>query len=944
MSKYRAFHVLAIALLLSACASIKRIIPIEELKPEDIEPRVSFVDNEKSIEIKTSNIQSIDAEKVIASYERLLNRGNPQIRQEAIHRLANLTMRLAEAKAALIDAEQTEKITPAMHQSSFTKAISLYQTLIDEFPQSINVDEATYQLARAYSLNAEPESSLALLDKIAVKHPESVSYIESQFRRGESYFVRKDYQTAELAYKEVIDKGINTEFYEKALYKRGWSLFKQSLFLEAQNDFFVLYERLLHQKEIGEKTTRLTDDLLTDTRRVISLGFYNLEGAETVQAYFKTQGGKDYEHDIYEALAKLFISQERFQNAAETYMAFIDGHPLSLNAPEFHSRVIDIYRQGGFPSLILPAKEKFVTNYGKQSQFWKTYDGKVLDDLKPLLKQHLVDISKFYHAKAQSSKNPNDYLVAAKWYKEILNTFDDPSVDSKYRFLLAETLNDGGQLPEAAIEYEVVAYHNKLSEFSRDAGYRALVIYQQIQHPKTATNLQKLTPSINSGKKFIKAFPSDKQASEILARIAEQQLMVDDIKGAIESSKQLLVLPAKRTSSQNDRAKIIIANGLFDLKQYEQAEIAITDLLATVSLNKKQRKNFETRRVEAVFQMAEQAKSEQKLDQAIALYLKVRKIAPKSKIAVNALFDAATLQLQKERWQEAGELFESFRKSYPKHPLAKTIPEKLALIYESKSDWNNAAEEYLVLAKNFTEPNQQREAYWRVAELYLKAKNYSKAIVQFKYYAWTYPEPYLLAQEARNHLVELYIETGDQLKSQFWRQKIVAFYDDNAAKNNSRTRSLAAKHQLYLSELLFNQFKKIKLTLPLANSLKKKRSAMKKALAAYNKIANYEIAEYVTASTHKVAEIYHNLSKDLMSSQRPKGLDEEELEEYGYLLEDQAIPFEDKAIEYYQINAQRTQQKIYDNSVKLSIKALAELKPAHYAKQEKLVGVNDVEF
>ena len=929
--------------MLAACASIKRIIPMQELKPENLEPRVSFIDT-RVIEVEPSEVKSIEAEKVIASYERLLKRGNPQIRKEALHRLAELTMRLSEAKMAFEDSGQQDKITPAMQQSSFAKAIALYQTLLDEFPAYKAGDEVKYQLARAHSLNADPEASLEILDQIAVVHPESLSYIESQFRRGESYFVRKKYRVAELAYKEVIDKGVNTEFYDKALYKRGWSLFKQSLFIEAQNDFFKLYERLLLQIERGNTQDKLTEDLLTDTRRVISLGFYNVDGADSVKEYFQKNGTRKYENDIYEELAKLFIEQERFQDAADTYMAFIDTHPLSLSAPEFHTQVIEIYRKGGFPSLILPAKESFVVNYGRNSQFWKTYTGKVIDDLRPLLEEHLVDISTFYHAKAQASKKPADYLVAAKWYREILETFEDQKVDSKYRFLLAETLNDAGDLVSSAKEYETVAYVNEKSEFSRDAGYRALVAYQEMKQPANATQQQKLMPQIVSGQKFVGAFPSDKEAPNILARVAEQQLMIQDVEAAIKSSNQLLLLPAKPTQKQANRARIIIANGLFDLKKYAEAEVAITDLLKNASLTRNERKEFERRRVEAVYQLADKAKSESKFDEAIALFLRVKSLAPNSSVATNAHFDAATLLLQTEKWDEASGLLESFRKQYPKHKLTETIPEKLALVYEKKQDWNRAANEYLTLAKRQDNPELAREGHWRVADLYMKANNKKKAIDSFKHYVWTYPAPYLLAQEGRNNLVNLYLETGDQTKSMFWRQKIVEFYSKHESENNSRTAFMAAENKFIISEPLFDEYKKIKLTLPLAKTLKRKRAAMKTALNAYNSIAKYNVAKYTTASTHKVAEIYHILSKDLMNSQRPKGLDEDELEEYGYLLEDQALPFEDKAIEFYQANAKRTAESIYTDAVKESIEVLKKLKPAHYGKSEQLLELDNVKF
>lgn len=73
-----------------------------------------------------------------------------------------------------------------------------------------------------------------------------------------------------------------------------------------------------------------------------------------------------------------------------------------------------------------------------------------------------------------------------------------------------------------------------------------------------------------------------------------------------------------------------------------------------------------------------------------------------------------------------------------------------------------------------------------------------------------------------------------------------------------------------------------------------------------------------------------------MASERPEGLDAEELEQYDLLLEEQAYPFEEKAIDLHEQNASRAAQGFYDEYVRRSYEALAGLKPARYAKQETL--------
>ncbi|MGW8368127.1 MAG: tetratricopeptide repeat protein, partial [Gammaproteobacteria bacterium] len=79
----------------------------------------------------------------------------------------------------------------------------------------------------------------------------------------------------------------------------------------------------------------------------------------------------------------------------------------------------------------------------------------------------------------------------------------------------------------------------------------------------------------------------------------------------------------------------------------------------------------------------------------------------------------------------------------------------------------------------------------------------------------------------------------------------------------------------------------------------------------------------------------------LFDSERPADMTADEADQYDLLLEEQAFPFEEQAIEIHQVNAQRTSNGVYDQWVIKSFERLAELMPARYAKAE--MGVQAVE-
>jgi hypothetical protein len=114
----------------------------------------------------------------------------------------------------------------------------------------------------------------------------------------------------------------------------------------------------------------------------------------------------------------------------------------------------------------------------------------------------------------------------------------------------------------------------------------------------------------------------------------------------------------------------------------------------------------------------------------------------------------------------------------------------------------------------------------------------------------------------------------------------------------------------------------------------KKTKALDKAVKAYQKTASYGVSTFSTEAGFRLADIYAQLSVDLMASDRPFGLNELELEQYDILLEEQAYPFEDSAIDIHAQNVSRSWSGIYDEWVKNSFKALKKLLPGRYDKDE----------
>ena len=172
-------------------------------------------------------------------------------------------------------------------------------------------------------------------------------------------------------------------------------------------------------------------------------------------------------------------------------------------------------------------------------------------------------------------------------------------------------------------------------------------------------------------------------------------------------------------------------------------------------------------------------------------------------------------------------------------------------------------------------------------------------------------------------------------------QKVYQGDLSGGSARTDRTRYLGASAALAMAEPVVADYRKVALVEPLARNLKLKKAKMEDALKAYAVAANYGVADVTTAATFHIASLYQDFGQSMIKSERPKRLSKAEREQYDVMLEEQAFPFEEKAIELHETNVKRAADGIYDEWVRNSFTALGKLRPARYGKVERAEGVVD---
>jgi len=878
-----------------------------------------------SIEDKPVAADAARARSHYARYLEMESDGAPEMRAVALRRLGDLTLEDGERLSA--DGEV------AHAKARFAEAAGLYRRFLDEFSDHKDASGVRYQLARALAMGGDESGSIDELDALVDASASDDLESEAYFRRGEAMFSSQQWRGAEDAYRSVLEQP-GSNFHEQARYKLGWALFKQGLH-EASLDYFfeVADDHLVDGDSVVslDSLERAQRELVDDSLRAIAIGFSYTEGPSAVDAYLETRiSSAAYTSLIYDRLGALYLDQERYQDAADTYATYVAAHLMADDAPAIQIRVEQAYREGRFAEQVLAAKRDFAERFGIASGFWDQWTPQQLPDAWAHLRLTLDELAEHYHALARTDGSPDAVAESVRWYQAWLATFPDDPEGARRQFLLGELLFDSDRFAEAAEAYERSAYDYAAHDDAAEAGHAAVLAWRRVaEHSDDA---QTAARSITATLRFADTFPQHPEA--LAARVDASQQLFDagQLQPALQQA-EIVMTQADAGTEQRQSALLIAGHSAFDLSRYDRAESAYVELVAA-SDDPAEREALLDRLAASIYRQGEAAATAGSTDAAIAHFGRVADVAPGSGIAATADYDAAVLLMESGQWARAADALRLFRSRYPEHEYQDRVTVSLATVLTEGGDVRGAADELLNVADLAGQPQDvRRAAQWQAARLYDESGSPEQAVSAWDDYVERYPEPLDAAMEARQRIADLYGERGDAAGRLRWLQAIIDA-DRSAPQRTDRGRTLAAGAALELADVQRVAYEAVTLSAPLDRSVPAKKASMEAALDGYGQAAEYSIAEVVTEATYRIAQIYRGFGAALMDSERPDGLDADTLEQYEILLEEQAFPFEEKAIEIHESNAARAREGLYNEWVVMSFEALADLMPARYARNE----------
>jgi len=266
---------------------------------------------------------------------------------------------------------------PQEHGPSVTwqeKSIKLYRQILQNYPQFVRADEATFYLGQALSeiSNATGDTkrrdeSTTELTRLVKSYPESRFIPDAWLLIGEYYFDGNQAMKALMAYQHAAAFR-EYEKYAFASYKLAWCWYNVGEYGKAIDTMKAVVEYSNKQQAAGsggKANIQLQDEALKDLVRF----FADAGNLDEAYEYFSKIGREELVAEMLKRLASTYFEQGKFDQSIETYRRLITQDPTNAHAPEYEDSIIQCLTKMGKKDDTIAEIDRLRTTYGKSSSW-----------------------------------------------------------------------------------------------------------------------------------------------------------------------------------------------------------------------------------------------------------------------------------------------------------------------------------------------------------------------------------------------------------------------------------------------------------------------------------------------------------------------------------------------------------------------------------------------
>lgn len=819
------------------------------------------------------------------------------------------------------------------------------QAWIQRNPGNPNIEQYRYQLARVLELAGDTETAeaeLLALQETRANLP-SKRQQEIDFRLAEAAYSQRDYQKAIKHYSMVLealaDPAADVSIMSKALYMRAWSYLQVNQFPEAAQDYLVLLT--------DERLTPDNDQVLTDTYRGLILTINDAGGLENLPELVDLAALQPISVNVYKRMIGFYTENKRWSEIITAYSEFQKQYPGTEEALAMALDQLEFLEDNDQKASLRDAKKEFIDQFAEQAP--ERAAGYTLE-LAEYHRAEALQLQKKNPDAAQSTdadqvkiqqEIDTQFAESLQLYQRYLDTFGQklPEQSQQVAFAYAETLLEAGRMSEARTALRQLESNPAIApELQEKAAYLALTtLDSQIEASDDPAALSQT--KLEDAAAFVKQYPEHPEVPGILDWLMVESFKAKQYSAAVDYAQQLLEKTSGApTPKRTLRAYQVIADSEFASNNWLEAAAAYDTLLQdAVSMDAPadQRKVWQNNQLKAYYQAARDSEPKQ----ALVLLAKVTQ-STDVELASAALYEAAVLAAGPAEDKElAVKLFNRFLERYPERPNAQDARIRLAAIYKADENWLAAAPLLEQVAQSIDQPELQKTAQLEIADMYFKGKKTAQALTAYETFLQEHGDSatYEETAQVRSRMIDIYLE---QDQTQVAYQQMQEFVDENlnASETTKELREQAQDYAFQLVDRQAQNYHRLSITGDLQSSFRRKEAALKQAISAYQQLERFNSEKASQVAHAGIGDLFAGLSQALLKAPVPAGLSEIEQEEYMIIIEEQAFPFEEKAVESHQKNIEMLHQGEWSDAIVKSLESLSKLLPARFDKQERFEG------
>ncbi len=612
------------------------------------------------------------------------------------------------------------------------EAIDIYTTIKDRFLQFGQRDRVLFVLGSELKEMGDSDTALKVFKELLEKYPQSSYWEKSQLSVGNIFYDKKDFEFAKQQYLKILARD-EKPIFSFIQFKVG----QCEIYLDHFLDSMLAFEKAVQiakkynlqiSKNDNEVENIKEDALIASVWPMLELSPAQQSQfprfLKPLSYYLSLADDKALFRRVLMRLARRMIVKNRDFEAAQVYFEIL----RSADDPEMKREGLEGYylkmksaKKDYYPESTVTVLRDTLRSFKLQNIDYKKYE--------PLYR----DIATSVHRLGQSSKRSSDLLNAVTAYRDYLHFFPTSKFKKDIQVNTAEALYQSGKLIESGIEFSALAEANTPVKNKKDYISSALKALSE-NFAKSADNtvLERAQGRIlyrQVANQFLKAYPKDSEAHQIVFNVAKTYYDEKDFKSAVPQLKKFLVsFPQSR---HNQEAALLLLDTYFtrdDLKGLVQEGkniLAIQGLES--SLRKKVQDIMQQSQLKDLKNLAGEFGSK---DYATKI-LQFARTNKASQLGETALFEAF-VSLRSGQDEKLFAVGEDFLGSFPNSAKSKEVLLSMTQAAVTTVDFSRATKYLVAFAQKFPQDPQSNNFMSQATSISEQIGDYDEAISGYR--------------------------------------------------------------------------------------------------------------------------------------------------------------------------------------------------------------------